>query len=239
MKLTLLGTGDAIGTPKIGCSCQQCSFALSNGISRLRTSILFEFNKRHILIDTTPDLRTQLLSVGSPHIDAVVWTHGHYDHYAGYGEFYRVQQPPPVYASPVVLSYCSQFFNFLTFKQHPIESFAPFELFGSTITLFPVNHPPTPTFGIRIESDDLAIGYTSDTRVDIPQQSWNLLYDVDLLVIDAIVPPDLHLHKHMNYKEACQLAAELNVENFRCVHISHMIPWNLPNLGIDFETFEW
>jgi phosphoribosyl 1,2-cyclic phosphate phosphodiesterase len=205
----------------------------------MRTSILLETNKCHLLIDTTPDLRTQLIGVDAPRIDAVIWTHGHYDHYAGYGEFYRVQQPPPVYASPEVLSYCSQFFNFLTFKQHPIEPFTPFELFGAQITLFPVNHPSTPTFGIRIKTDNLAIGYTSDTRIDIPEKSRNLLYDVDLLIVDAIVPPDLHLHKHMNYREATQLATELNVGDFRCVHLSHMIPWNLANIGKDFETFDW
>jgi len=239
VKLSLLGTGDAIGTPKVGCSCPQCSYALHNGISRMRTSILLEINKRHILIDTSPDLRTQLLRVGSPHIDAVIWTHGHYDHYAGYGEFYRIQQPPAVYASSATLSYCSQFFNFLTFKQHPIESFNPFNLFGVRITLFPVNHPPSPTYGVIMECDGIVIGYTSDTRIDIPEKSRTLLYGINLLLIDAIVPPELHFHKHMNYDEACQLAIDLNVDNFRCVHLSHMIPWTLSHLGKDFETFEW
>ncbi|MDD1720070.1 MAG: MBL fold metallo-hydrolase, partial [Methanoregulaceae archaeon] len=60
MKITLLGTGDAIGTPKIGCSCPQCSRAAITGEIRLRTSLLLELNGHHILVETTPDLRQQL-----------------------------------------------------------------------------------------------------------------------------------------------------------------------------------
>ena len=100
MKITLLGTGDAIGTPKVGCDCPQCTHAKNNGSMRLRTSLLVENAGKHILVDSSPDLRQQLLLNGSPHIDAVLWTHGHYDHFIGFGEFYRVQKIPPVFAAP-------------------------------------------------------------------------------------------------------------------------------------------
>ncbi len=117
MKITLLGTGDAIGTPKVGCNCPQCSHAKKTGTMRLRTSLLVENEGRHILIDSSPDLRQQLLLNGSPHIDAVIWTHGHYDHFIGFGEFYRVQEIPPVFAAPQVLNYCAEIFRFLTFEK--------------------------------------------------------------------------------------------------------------------------
>ena len=142
MKVTLLGTGDAIGTPKIGCSCPRCTYARETGAMRLRTSLLLEHNGHHVLIDSSPDLRQQLLLQGSPKIDAVIWTHGHYDHFMGYGEFYRVQPLPPVYAAPPVLWYCGGIFGFLSFPRHPVEPFTPFSLFGMTVTLILVNHPP-------------------------------------------------------------------------------------------------
>jgi phosphoribosyl 1,2-cyclic phosphate phosphodiesterase len=41
----------------------------------------------------------------------------------------------------------------------------------------------------------------------------------------------------MNYPEACQLARELGAGDFRCVHVSHIMPWTLPNLGTDGECF--
>jgi phosphoribosyl 1,2-cyclic phosphate phosphodiesterase len=74
MRLTLIGTGDAVGTPKVGCSCTQCTHAKTSGATRLRTSILKQNDGRNILIDSSPDLRQQLLLYGSPAIDAVIWT---------------------------------------------------------------------------------------------------------------------------------------------------------------------
>jgi phosphoribosyl 1,2-cyclic phosphate phosphodiesterase len=236
MQLSFLGTGDAVGTPKVGCDCETCSRARELGIERLRTSLLVEEKGRHLLIDTSPDLRRQLLSAGSPRIDAVIWTHGHYDHYTGYGEFYRVQDPPPVYAGEETLSYCAPFFGFLSFERHRLEPYIPFTIFDLTVTLFPVNHPPVPSFGVRIESPEGSFSYTGDTRADIPERSKALLSGVDLLVLDAIVPPEIRLTKHMNYAEALQMAREATPREFRFVHLSHLIPWFLPHLARSGEN---
>lgn len=237
MKLTLLGSGDAVGTPKIGCDCPQCLHARATGIQRLRTSLLIEYQDRHILIDSTPDLRQQLLSHNSPHIDAVIWTHGHYDHFMGFGEFYRVQKVPEVFAAPPVIRYCDEIFKFLPHTSHAISPYAQFDLFGLKFTFIEVNHPPVCTCGVVISAGGLKIGYTSDTRADIPQKSLDCLHGADLLFIDAIVPPNYTLAKHMNYSDAVRLAGELGAGTFRCVHLSHMIPWDLPDTGRDGETF--
>ena len=87
------------------------------GPRRLRTSLLIEHANQHILIDTSPDLRQQLLKCGSPFIDAVIWTHGHYDHFMGFGEFYRVQKYPRVFAAEPVLRYCGETFRSLTLNE--------------------------------------------------------------------------------------------------------------------------
>ena len=237
MKITLLGTGDAIGTPRIGCDCPQCVRAKEEGLSRLRTSILIENNGRHILIDTSPDLRQQLLKCGSPEIDAVIWTHGHYDHFIGFGEFYRVQKIPPVYAAPPVLNYCAGLFRFLTFQENSVNPYESFELSGCTFTPFLVRHPPAYTCGILVECNGTKIGFTSDTNADIPRRSLELLNELDLLILDAIVPSGIRIPKHMNYLDASTLAHDLAPEDFRCVHCSHLLPWDLPHLGRDGETF--
>jgi phosphoribosyl 1,2-cyclic phosphate phosphodiesterase len=239
MNLLFLGTGDAVGTPKIGCGCENCTFAREHGLERLRTSLLIEWDGRHLLIDTSPDLRRQLLCAGSPGIDAVIWTHGHYDHYSGFGEFYRIQDPPPVYAAEETLSYCGPLFSFLSFEQHRVQPFTPFTLFGLSVILFPVNHPPVPGFGVRIDSPEGSIAYTGDTRADIPERSRELLSGVDLLVLDAIVPPEIRLTKHMNYQEALQMAREAAPGGFRFVHLSHLIPWALPHPARDMECIRF
>jgi phosphoribosyl 1,2-cyclic phosphate phosphodiesterase len=237
MKITLLGTGDATGTPKIGCGCPQCRHALETGATRLRTSLLVEHGGKNILVDSSPDLRQQLLRCGSPHIDAVIWTHGHYDHFMGYGEFYRVQDLPPVYAAPTVLGYCGGIFSFMSFSHNPVEAYEPFTLFGVSFTLIEVNHPPVYSCGIVISCDGSTVGYTADTRADIPDRSRKLLSEVDLLLIDALAPRGYHVYKHMSYEEACQMAADLKTGDFRCVHLSHAIRWDLPYIGKDGEYF--
>lgn len=239
MDLHFLGTGDAVGTPKIGCCCGNCTYAREHGIQRLRTSLLVEVEGKQLLIDTSPDLRQQLLCAGSPGIDAVIWTHGHYDHYSGFGEFYRIQDPPPVYAADETLSYCAPLFSFLSFEQHRVRPHTPFALFGLSVTLFPVNHPPVPSFGVRIDSPEGSIAYTGDTRADLPERSEPLLSGVDLLVLDAIVPPEIRLNKHMNYQEARELARRAGPREWCCVHLSHLIPWDLPHLARDGDCIRF
>lgn len=238
MRVTLLGTGDAIGTPKIGCSCPVCTFARANGRQRLRSATLIKVGEKHILIDTGPDLRAQLLAAGSPHIDAVIWTHGHYDHFMGYGEFYRVQKVPPVYAAAPTMEYAGSVFSFLPMENHTVEPYRPFDLFGAEVTLFPVNHPPMPTFGVRVEYEGAVLALTADTNAQISQASKECLSGADLLVLDAIVPGGFTITKHMNYADALKLAEELAPAEFRCTHASHLLAWDTPHLARDMEQFE-
>jgi len=238
MKITVLGSGDAIGTPKVGCTCPQCSRAVATGTMRLRTSFLLENGGKHILIDSSPDLRQQLLLNGSPHIDAVIWTHGHYDHFIGFGEFYRVQNIPPAIAAPPVLNYCAEAFRFLTFEKRPVAPYEPFELFGLTITLLQVKHPPAYTCGLVVETEaGSRAGFTSDTNLNIPKESLDRFNDLDILFPDALVPSAISIHKHMNYLDACTLASQLAPKDFRCVHMSHHIPWDLPHTARDREIY--
>lgn len=237
VKITLLGTGDTTGTPLVGCTCPVCTEAGVSGRERLRTSLLVEHEGFTLLIDTSPDLRRQLLREGSPHIDAVLWTHGHYDHFAGYNDFYRVQKYPPGYGAPEVVSYMQEQFHFINFAPHPQEPYVPFTLGGLRITLGEVNHPPTPTYGMLIEDGDTRIGYTADTNRDIPQRTKDLLSGCDLFFADALFPVGIRHPKHMNYSDAVALAEELEAKDFRLVHLSHKIPWDAPHIGYDGDTF--
>lgn len=245
MRLTLLGTGDAVGTPKIGCNCPACEDARKGGKSqRLRSSILVESNKGKILIDTSPDLRQQFLKQNLSCVDGVIWTHGHYDHYSGFGEFYRVQNKVDVYGVYETLEYIDQYVSFLKPRYHYVKLYEPFELIGLQFTFFKVNHPPVevPT-GVIIHEGDKKVVITGDTNLEIPEASLELMENPDLLIADAIVPPHIHIKKHMNSEEAMALAVQLNAKEIVLTHLSHLFrPHHIESvflpLGYDGQVFE-
>jgi phosphoribosyl 1,2-cyclic phosphate phosphodiesterase len=238
MKVTALGTGDVVGTPKIGCDCEVCHEARRTGKQRLRTSILVEHEKKHLLIDTGPDMRIQLLAAGSPHIDAVIWTHGHYDHFMGFGDFYRVQRDPiPVYGAVEVLNYCGGIFSFMRHHEIAMTPYEPMDICGMSVTLFPVMHD-TPTYGVRIEMNGVVFAYSCDTTDQLSEQTLEMMKDADLLLLDGIFPPYVHISKHMNVCEAEQLAKRLHAKEFWCVHMSHKIRWNYGHGAWDMQFWD-
>lgn len=227
MKITLLGTGDAIGTPKIGCKCPACLDALRGGRSRrLRFSVLVESDEDEgrVLIDTSPDLRWQMLKKDIASVDGVIWTHAHYDHYAGFGDFHRVQSHVDVYALKSTMDYILNYLYFLAPVRHDVEALRPFEIAGMQFTLFPVHHPPTETVGVLISNGCKKVVVTSDTTLAIPECSLELMKDADLMLADAIMPPGYNLSKHMNAEEAVQLAERLGAKDLRLTHLSHLFP---------------
>ncbi len=244
MKITLLGTGDAVGTPKIGCSCHACMDAHAGGKSRrLRFSILVESSAGRVLIDTSPDLRWQLLKKGISHIDGVIWTHSHYDHYAGFGDFHRIQSSVNVYGLKNTLDYILNYLYFMKPVRHDVGFYTPFELIGLEMMLVEVNHPPLEeTAGVIIRDGKSKVVITGDTTQHLPKRTIELMMEPDLLVADAIIPPKRSITKHMNSQEAMELAALLNAKNVVLTHLSHNFPpheeavkqWPLGYDGMDF-----
>jgi phosphoribosyl 1,2-cyclic phosphate phosphodiesterase len=112
MKLALLGTGDALRTPRVGCACDTCKGAsFGTAPSRTSFSILVDNGiKGKVIIDASPDLRGQLLKAAISRINAIPWTHPHYDYYAGFGELAWTQGEKDVYGIHEILdSILSQF----------------------------------------------------------------------------------------------------------------------------------
>lgn len=99
-----LGTGTSTGIPMIGCYCPVCT-SLDHRDKRLRTSIYIETkNGKKILVDTTPDLRTQFLQNKISDIDFVIMTHDHADHLHGIDDLRPLTFGPPVKEIPL---YCN------------------------------------------------------------------------------------------------------------------------------------
>lgn len=107
-----------------------------------------------------------------------------------------------------------------------------------SVTIFPVEHDGTPTYGMRIEAEGKVFAYSCDTRADIPEASLDLMRDADLLLLDGIFPPEVHIKKHMNTADAERLGAELNAKEFFCVHMSHKISLDYTYAAHDMQTWE-
>lgn len=245
MKVTLLGTGDAIGTPKIGCRCPACVDALCSGRSRrLRFSVLVENAEGKVLIDTSPDLRWQLIRTGISRVDGVIWTHAHYDHYAGFGDFHRVQNRVPAYSLKETMDYILNYLYFMRPRRNVVEMGQPFDLAGMEFTLFEVNHPPIcEAAGVLVKEGGKKLVVTGDTNLQIPEASLDLMRNADLMVADAITPPGYNLTKHMNSEEAVGLARDLGAKDVVLTHISHLFaPHDVAvkkwPLGHDMMTIE-
>ncbi|ADC64988.1 ATP-binding protein PhnP (PhnP) [Ferroglobus placidus DSM 10642] len=241
MRVVLLGTGDSPGTPVIGCHCQTCEDARKNGWERKRFSVLVQNEGRNILVDTSPDMRTQLLRMNVDKVDAVIWTHCHYDHFAGFGDFYRVQSNVNVYTSPEVHEDIGRFMFFMKYRPFEVEAYEPFKIFGLEFTLFDVNHPPLRrAHGVVIRKGGIKVVVSGDTNSNIPQRSIKEMMNPDLFIVDAIAPAGYKLKKHMNASEALSLAKKIKAKKVVFTHVGHFYPpkSDYP-LGYDFQTFSF
>ena len=102
MIITFLGTGTSTGVPVVGCRCRVCTSPDPKN-QRLRQSVKIEAGGKHFLIDTTPDLRLQLLRDPIPRLDFILFTHSHSDHLMGLDDIrpfnFRQRAPIAAYAS--------------------------------------------------------------------------------------------------------------------------------------------
>ncbi len=244
MRVILLGTGDSPGTPVIGCHCRTCENARKYGWERRRFSVLVENNGKVLVIDTSPDLRYQLLRTNVERVEAVIWTHCHYDHFAGFGDFYRVQDDVKVYTSPEVHEDIGRYMDFMKYKAIEVESYEPFEIIGLKVTLVDVNHPPLRSaHGVVLEWNGYKISISGDTNINIPERSLEEMKNPDLFVVEALAPK-FHFRKHMNAEEAMLLSKKINAKKVVLTHMSHFFPPHNVVLksypaGHDFQTFEF
>ncbi len=244
MKVILLGTGDSPGTPVIGCHCNTCENARKYGWERRRFSVMVENDGRVLLIDTSPDMRYQLLRMEVERVDAVIWTHCHYDHFAGFGDFYRVQDDVRVYTSSEVHEDIGKYMDFMKYKPVEVECYEPFELIGLKVTLVDVNHPPLRRgHGVIVESDSVKVCISGDTNINLPEKTLKAMEKPDLFVVEALAPR-FRFRKHMNAEEAMLLSKKIGARKVVLTHLSHFFPPHSVALkkypvGHDFQKFEF
>ena len=228
MNVTFLGTGTSTGVPVPTCSCDVCRSSDPRD-ARLRPSVLLRWDGATVLVDTSTDLRQQVLREGLTELDAVLYTHAHADHTFGLDDLrmfnWRRGGAIPVYGSPITLAAIRRTFWYVfedveAGGSKPIldlhEVAAPFTLAGKTVTPVPLEHGRLPILGFRIGG----FAYLTDVSA-IPATSYALLRGLDVLVLSALRhrPHPTHFHLARALEEAAQIGAARTV----FTHIAHEI----------------
>src|ERR1700751_1800555 len=191
--LTVLGSGTSMGVPTIGCGCAVCHSADPRD-RRTRPSILLAYGGKFVLIDTTPDFREQAIRENIRQLDAVLYTHTHADHILGIDDlrplsFHR-DGGIPLYAKPEAAEFLRTMFRYIFEADYKFGGIArvqlkpingPMELFGARFEPVRVIHGDSEIYGFRFGS----AAYLTDFS-DIPDQSFEQLYALDVLFLDAL-----------------------------------------------------
>ena len=213
IKTTILGCGSSGGVPRIDGDWGVCD---PNNIKNIRTrcSILVEKitndKKTVVLIDTSPDMRQQLLKAGVKKIDAVLYTHDHADQSGGIDDLrifaLRKRERVNVYFDKDTASRLIPRFNycFKSGEKHGYPSILseniinPYEELiisgeGGEISFIPFLQHHGTIFSLGFNYNGIA--YSSDV-VDFPDKSLKYIYNLDYWIVDAlrITPHPTHAH---------------------------------------------
>lgn len=228
MHVTFLGTGTSTGVPVIGCDCEVCHSS-DRRDRRWRPSVQIKLEDGlSVLIDASPDLRAQALEFSLDRVDCILLTHSHADHVLGLDDvrIYNFRQGAEItcYGNSRTLTDVRRMFSYVFDPKTPqggglpqlslCPVNGPFSLNGSRVVPVPLRHGALPIFGYRIG----AFAYLTDCN-EIPEASWPLLGDLDVLVLDAL---RRRPHStHFNIDQAVQAAQKIRAKNTYFTHMTH------------------
>ena len=231
MKVTVLGCGSSGGVPLIGGNWGTCDPANPRN-RRTRVSILVESGDTTLLVDTTPDVRGQLLGCGLQKLDAVLYTHAHADHCHGIDDLRSVnwmtKKPIDVYADAVTLEILSRKFDYIFEPKKSgtfyVPSIVPREIRGTfsvgdiDVVPFQQEHGYSSSTGYRF--GDLA--YSTDVH-SFDAAALEALRGIKTWIIDCVrVEPHathLHLAQTLAYIE------QVRPERAYLTHMSHTLDY--------------
>lgn len=228
LDITILGSGTSTGVPLIGCDCEVCTSTNSKN-KRLRTSIKISSPTTTVVIDTTPDFRYQMLRTNTTHIDAVVFTHPHRDHYAGLDDIrpfnFISHKPMAIYANALTQVAIKRDFYY-AFEKDKDEGLPEmilntidkdnFTIGDISFTPIQVMHREMPVLGFRIGD----FTYITDANF-ITETEMEKIRGSKILILNAL-RKQTH-PTHYNLEQALAVVSSLDIPTVYFTHFSHQI----------------
>ncbi len=196
MKIRILGSGTSSGVPRIGNDWGACDPADPRN-RRTRASVLINTDTTRILVDTSPDLREQLLAADVDNVDAVIWTHDHADHCHGIDDLRQIMharggEPVRGLARPFTLEQLSLRFEYAFTGRALYRPTVAIEPLPDAIRIGDIGvaavdqpHGGITSAGLRFESGGKSIVYSTDFN-EMTAEMSNLYQQPDVWVVDAL-----------------------------------------------------
>lgn len=237
-EIILLGTGTSVGVPVVGCECPVCLSDNPRNVHS-RSGVFVRAPEGNFVIDTAPELRMQLVRERVEFVHAALFTHGHADHIYGLDDLrifgHRMDRPVLLHCEPNVEQHIRKAFYYAfdegtpqphkyavpRFKFQEIST-DPFEILGLKVQPIRLLHGQLPVLGFRIGD----IAFCTDVS-EIPEESWPLLEELDVLIIDALRHSPHPTH--FNVEQSLQAISKIKPKQAYLTHVSHEIEYETTN----------
>jgi len=238
-RVTILGCGGSAGVPQLGGADGRGDWGACDPNEprnrRTRSSIVIEGpGGERLLVDTSPDMRHQLLACAVPRVDAILFTHAHADHVLGIDDVRIlnriVGRPLDAFATERTLQELDKRFDYAFQPWTPPWFYRPaltarqiaagdmIEAAGMQVRLFEQDHGFLPTLGLRVGG----FGYSTDVaRLD--EAALQALAGVDTWIVDCF---QRKAHKtHANLEQVLAWTERLQPRRVVLTHMGHDVDW--------------
>lgn len=201
MTIRFLGTGTSVGVPQIGCGCPVCTSDDPRDKRRRCSIYVVSSSGRAVLVDTPPELRLSCIEYGISKVDALLLTHAHMDHVAGFDDVRRFNTinggvPLVCRALPETVEQMHKIFPYIGIQKgerglfRPQVDFEsadegePFSMCGMEIEALRVEHG-FPCCGWLFREAGKRFAYIPDCHV-LPPRTVEKIRGADILAINCL-----------------------------------------------------
>jgi len=233
IEVTILGCGSSGGVPLIGNIWGPCDPNDSRN-TRRRVSILVKKNKKTLLVDTSPDLRMQMLDAKVKDVDAVLYTHSHADHVHGIDDLRafcwqrKDNKPLPIYSDQYTIDQITNRFDYAFENKYgpAVPSLAANTISIGNNTIQGVNveaikqiHGKGFSLGYRFDN----VAYSTDVN-SLPNESMEQLKNLDLWIVDCVRYEPHYSHSH--FDQTISWIKQLKPKRAILTHMGHWLDYN-------------